>query len=193
MLGVAVAGAAAFGCPEFAHDARLAALDDSWRRTWRRLASANLACARARFLARPRYRILTKPHSCLTTRNGCPPRARPVDQPPALARRCALVEAPIDPAAHPARCIGLPISLFPVRLIAEGHTFPPTRRPPARFAQSRNRIADAFAKPAPRRLALARPRRRCKRPPLAHLHACASSADQPVYCPLNPTTCAELP
>ena len=32
--------------------------------------------ARARFLTRPRYLTLTKPHRCLTTRKGCSPRAQ---------------------------------------------------------------------------------------------------------------------
>ena len=35
-----------------------------------------MVCARARFLARPRYLTLAKPHSCLTTRKACSPRAR---------------------------------------------------------------------------------------------------------------------
>ena len=35
-----------------------------------------MVCARARFLTKPRYLTLTKPHRCLTTRNGCSPRAR---------------------------------------------------------------------------------------------------------------------
>src|SRR5208282_4860375 len=47
------------------------------------------------------------------------PRARPVDQPPALAQRPLGGRAPVDPVAHPPRLEKLSIVFLPVRLIAE--------------------------------------------------------------------------
>src|SRR5258705_13272390 len=83
-----------------------------------------MVCARARFLAKPRYLTLAKPHSCLTTRKACSPRARvreraPVDHPPALAQGPLGGRAPIDPVAHSPCLEKLSIFLLPIRLIAE--------------------------------------------------------------------------
>src|SRR5271167_488372 len=76
MVGVAMASPRLLAARSFltAHTWPLAgAVVGGPGRDWRR---ANMVCARARFLARPRYLTLAKPHSCLTTRKACSPRAR---------------------------------------------------------------------------------------------------------------------
>jgi hypothetical protein len=82
-----------------------------------------MVCARARFLARPRYLTLAKPQlfdypkGVFAARPG--PRAGPVDHPPALAQGPLGGRALIDPVAHAPGLEKLSIVFFPVHLITE--------------------------------------------------------------------------
>src|SRR5258708_24892132 len=80
-----------------------------------------MVSARARFLARPRYRTLVKTHNCLTRRKACSPQARvrPLDHAPALAQRPPGGGPPVDPITYSARLKELAVVFFPVGLIAE--------------------------------------------------------------------------
>jgi len=87
------------------------------------LARANIVCARARFLARPRYLTLANPHSCLTIRKACSPRARVRERARLIIRQRLLQRpatgSPIDPVAHSPTLEKRSIVFLPVRLIAE--------------------------------------------------------------------------
>src|SRR5271157_2263333 len=61
--------------------------------------------------------LLEHPKGMFAARPG--PRARPVDQPPALAQRPLRGRTPVDPVAHPPSLKKLSIVFLPVRLIPE--------------------------------------------------------------------------
>ena len=61
--------------------------------------------------------LLEHPKGVFAARPG--PRARPVDQPPALAQRPLGGRTPVDPIAHPPALEKLSIVFLPVRLIPE--------------------------------------------------------------------------
>src|ERR1700749_2078653 len=87
--------------------------------------------ARARFLARPRYLTLAKPHSCLTTRKACSPRARVRERARLIIRQRApsgrLEVARRSDSASPRPRETLD-RLLPVRLIAEDFPLLPVQQ-----------------------------------------------------------------